>query len=126
MPRTTTRTLVPQGSSTFSAAEEFTYDLKSLQRATIVGETTGGGAHPGETHEIGGSLRVFIPQGRAINPITKTNWEGTGVTPDVPVAANDALAVAHEAALTKLIAQTEDAELKAARERARASLKKPS
>lgn len=76
---------------TFSAAEEFTYDLKCLQRATIVGQTTGGGAHPGDTHEIGGLLHVFIPQGRAINPITKTNWEGTGVEPDVKVPAEQAL-----------------------------------
>jgi hypothetical protein len=78
-------------SYTFSAAEEFAYNLKSLQRATIVGATTGGGAHPGGTHEIGGLLHVFIPQGRAINPITKTNWEGTGVAPHLEVPAEQAL-----------------------------------
>jgi hypothetical protein len=78
-------------STTFSAAEEFTYNLRNLERATIVGETTGGGAHPGGTHEIAGLLRVFIPQGRAINPITKTNWEGTGVEPHVKVPAEQAL-----------------------------------
>jgi hypothetical protein len=84
---------------TFSAAEEFAYNLKSLKRATIVGETTGGGAHPGETRRITEHFRVFVPTGRAINPLTKTNWEGTGVTPDVPVAAERALSTAHLAAL---------------------------
>jgi C-terminal processing protease CtpA/Prc len=84
---------------TFSAAEEFAYNLKSLKRATIVGETTGGGAHPGGTRRINDHFAVFVPSGRAINPITKTNWEGTGVTPDLPVAADLALKTAHLAAL---------------------------
>lgn len=85
-------------SSTFSAAEEFTYNLKCLGRATIVGETTGGGAHPGGVTPLHESLSVFIPAGRAINPITGTNWEGTGVIPDVPVEANAALDKALELA----------------------------
>lgn len=76
---------------TFSAAEEFTYDLKCLKRATIVGERTGGGAHPGAVHEIEGMLAVFIPDGRAINPVTGTNWEGVGVEPDLAVPAAEAL-----------------------------------
>lgn len=84
--------------STFSAAEEFTYNLRNLGRATIVGETTGGGAHPGDTHEIGGLLAVFIPEGRAINPITKTNWEGVGVEPHIRVAADRALDTARREA----------------------------
>ena len=77
--------------NTFSAAEEFTYDLKCLKRATIVGATTGGGAHPGDTHRIEDLVAVFIPAGRAINPITGTNWEGTGVAPDLAVAAEQTL-----------------------------------
>jgi C-terminal processing protease CtpA/Prc len=89
---------------TFSAAEEFTYNLKSLKRATIVGETTGGGAHPGGMRRINEHFGMFVPSGRAINPITKTNWEGTGVTPDLPVAAERALPTAHLAAL-KTIAE---------------------
>ena len=72
---------------TFSAAEEFTYNLKTQKRATIVGETTGGGANPGGTRPVAEHFIVFVPSGRAINPITKTNWEGTGVAPDVAVAA---------------------------------------
>lgn len=80
---------------TFSAAEEFTYNLKNLKRATIVGDTTGGGAHPVDDHwfKIDDSIYVEtrIPFGRAINPVTGTNWEGTGVVPDVAVPAEQAL-----------------------------------
>ncbi len=88
---------------TFSAAEEFTYNLKNLKRATIVGETTGGGAHPGGFRRLGEHFGAFIPSGRAINPISKTNWEGTGVTPDIPVSEAEALAAAHIAAVEALI-----------------------
>ncbi len=87
---------------TFSAAEEFTYNLKNLKRATIVGETTGGGAHPGMMVPLADHFTAFIATGRAINPITKTNWEGTGVQPDVEVDADKALDVARELALKKL------------------------
>jgi hypothetical protein len=93
---------------TFSAAEEFTYNLKCLKRATIVGETTGGGAHPGGMRKVHEHFGVFVPSGRAINPITKTNWEGTGVTPDVPVPAERALTTAHLAALRKIAADLDE------------------
>lgn len=87
---------------TFSAGEEFTNNLKTLKRATIVGETTGGGANPGGPRPINDHFAVWVPSGRAINPITKGNWEGTGVIPDVPVAAGIALETAYLAALSKL------------------------
>ena len=94
---------------TFSAAEEFTYNLKHLERATIVGETTGGGAHPVRGHEVEGyPVRMSLPFGRAVNPVTGTNWEGTGVGPHIEVAAGRALDVAHLEALTKLEEMTED------------------
>ena len=70
---------------TFSAAEEFTYNMKNLKRATIVGETSAGGAHPGGFRIATDGFLVWIPTGRAINPITKTNWEGTGIEPHVKV-----------------------------------------
>jgi hypothetical protein len=92
--------------ATFSAAEEFTYDLKNLKRATIIGETTGGGANPGSDQIVNDRFTVFVPSGRAINPITGTNWEGTGVQPDVAVRASDALVTAQQKALEKL-AQSE-------------------
>jgi hypothetical protein len=96
-------------SRTFSAAEEFTYNLKSLKRATIVGETTGGGAHPGGMQRLDDHFGMFVPSGRAINPITKTNWEGTGVAPDVSVPAAQALKTAQVAALKGISADLAEA-----------------
>jgi hypothetical protein len=89
-------------SRTFSGAEEFTYNLKNLKRATIVGETTGGGAHPVSGERIDDRFIIGVPFARAINPITKTNWEGTGVEPDVKVPAPDALITAQKLAAEKL------------------------
>lgn len=83
---------------TFSGAEEFAYNLKSLERATIVGETTGGGAHPTMGTRLDDHFMIGVPFARAINPITKTNWEGTGVEPDVKVPADQALATAKKLA----------------------------
>lgn len=79
---------------TFSGAEEFAYDLKNLKRATLVGETTGGGAHPTWRHRLDDHFSVSVPGARAVNPISKTDWEGTGVEPDVKVPADRALDVA--------------------------------
>jgi len=83
---------------TFSGAEEFTYNLKTRNRATIIGETTGGGANPGGMMPINEHFNIFIPTGKAINPVTKTNWEGTGVEPDIEVNAEEALDIALEKA----------------------------
>ena len=98
---------------TFSGAEEFTYNLKNLKRATIVGETTGGGAHPGGGFRIAEHFGMFVPTGRAISPITKTNWEGTGVTPDISVPADQALLVARLMALKKSLTTLTNPDFKA-------------
>lgn len=90
-------------SRTFSGAEEFSYNLKHLKRATIVGETTGGGAHPVRGERIDDRFVIGVPFARAINPITRTNWEGTGVEPDVKVPAADALTTAQKLAAEKLV-----------------------
>jgi hypothetical protein len=96
-------------SFTFSGAEEFSYNIKNLKRGTIIGETTGGGAHPVEGHTFD-NLHVFmsVPFGRAVNPITKTNWEGTGVEPDIIIPADQALIVARTEALKKLMEKETD------------------
>jgi C-terminal processing protease CtpA/Prc len=93
---------------TFSGAEEFTYNLKNLKRATVVGETTGGGAHPTAAHFINSHFGIRVPFARAINPITKTNWEGTGVTPDIACPADQALKSAHLLALQKKLDKSTD------------------
>ncbi len=99
---------------TFSAAEEFTYNLKNLKRAMIVGEVTGGGANPGQGVRITDHFGMFVPTGRAINPITKTNWEGTGVKPDVEVSAEQSLKIAYLDALKKVLAKSSDNQRRAA------------
>lgn len=91
---------------TFSGAEEFTYDLKNLKRATIVGETTGGGAHPVRAVPIDPHFDMAVPVARPINPVTKTDWEGTGVAPDYKTSRDEALPAAIKLAETKL--QTDD------------------
>ncbi len=95
---------------TFSGAEEFCYNLQTRKRGTIVGETTGGGANPGGTLRIDANFEAFIPGGRAINPITNTNWEGVGVKPDVECSADQALTTAHALAVGKLLETTKDEE----------------
>ncbi len=109
---------------TFSAAEEFTYNLKNLKRATIIGETTGGGAHPGGPRRINEHFGIWIPTGRAINPISKTNWEGVGVKPDIDVPADQALKVAHIAAMNKVLGRVTEPERRGAIKQAIESVQK--
>ncbi|HEX8290461.1 MAG TPA: S41 family peptidase [Pyrinomonadaceae bacterium] len=109
---------------TFSGAEEFSYNLKNLKRATLVGETTGGGANPGGGHRLTAHFGAFIPTGRAVSPVTRTNWEGTGVEPDVKVPADQALRTAQVMALKKAVEKTTDGELKRALQREIDSLQK--
>jgi retinol-binding protein 3 len=87
---------------TFSAAEDFTYALKNTKRATIVGETTGGGAHPVRPARADEHFVVGVPFARSISPITKGDWEGTGVVPDVKVAADEALSTALKLAVEQI------------------------
>jgi hypothetical protein len=88
--------------STISAAEQFCYDLKMLKRVTLVGETTRGSVHAGVFHRIDDHFGMGIPETRAINPFSKTDWEGTGLEPDVKVKAADALETAEKLAEGRL------------------------
>jgi hypothetical protein len=90
---------------TFSGAEEFAFDLKNQKRATIVGETTGGGAHPVSGHPVADYFMVGVPFAKSLDPVTKTNWEGSGVEPDVKVPAADALSTAQKLAMEKIQAK---------------------
>lgn len=83
---------------TFSAAEAVAYDLQALGRAVIVGEVTGGGAHPFEYRRVHMHFALDLPEARSVNPITGGNWQGTGVRPDVLVPAAQALVKATELA----------------------------
>ena len=100
---------------TFSAAEEFTFDLKNLNRATVVGDTTGGGGHTvaGYTFEFDGfRMGIRVPYGRAYNPENNEGWEGVGVTPHIAVPAEKALDAAHRDALGKLLEVETDEEFR--------------
>ena len=88
--------------ATWSGAEQFSYDLKMLKRATLVGETTRGGAHAGVFHRIDDHFGMGIPEERAVNPFGKTDWEGIGVEPDIKVKAADALKTAEKLAEGRL------------------------
>jgi C-terminal processing protease CtpA/Prc len=99
--------------STFSSAEDFAYSLQNLKRALVVGETTGGGAHSSRgPQRLTPSFTAIIPVGRSISPITKTNWEGTGVTPDIKSSAELSLGVAHMHALKALLEKETDPQWK--------------
>ncbi|MFE9205591.1 S41 family peptidase [Micromonospora sp. NPDC007230] len=89
---------------TVSGGEELAYDLQQLGRATVVGERTGGGAHPCVGHRVHPHLELTVPVLRPVNPVTGTNWEGCGVIPDVEVSAGAAQDVAYRRVLEALLA----------------------
>lgn len=93
---------------TFSGGEECAYDLQTQKRGVLVGETTGGGANPGDYVPLGQGFVAFIPTGRAINPVTGTNWEHVGVKPDIAVPAAGAMKIAYAAILKDLAAKATD------------------
>lgn len=93
---------------TFSAAEEFSYNLINLKRATVIGEVTKGGANPGASHQLTKHFNVFIPHGQAISPITQTNWEGKGVIPDINMKSEKAFETAYQYALNYVINHYQD------------------
>jgi hypothetical protein len=92
-------------SHTFSGGEELCYNLQALGRAELIGETTGGGAHPTRGFPVSGAVMIGIPFARSINPVTGTNWQGTGVVPDVAVPEDEAYDVAYAKALRHVLAQ---------------------
>jgi retinol-binding protein 3 len=105
---------------TFSGGEECAYNFQTQKRGTIIGEATGGGAHPGGTVPVADHYMIFIPTGRAINPVTNTNWEGVGVKPDIAVTCEQALDTARELAV-KTLTESKDEKL---RERVKGDLER--
>lgn len=96
------------GARTGSAAEEFAYNLRALERGTLIGRTTYGAANPGQDIDLGDGWSVFVSTGKAINPITDSNWEGVGVEPHVSVSEPAALTQAHELALGAALTRIDD------------------
>ncbi|MFX1286887.1 MAG: S41 family peptidase, partial [Promethearchaeota archaeon] len=95
-------------SRTFSAAEDFIYGLKCLDRITIIGETTKGGAHPVDFFKIQDQMILMVPTARTINPKTSTNWEGVGISPDISINSESAFDTAYVLALKNLIKSVEN------------------
>lgn len=96
-------------SRTFSAGESFAYFLKTAGRATLIGETTAGGAHPVTPAKVAAHFQLNVPYARSISPVTGTNWEGTGVTPDIGTSADAAMQTAYLLALERLMEASPDA-----------------
>ena len=96
------------GPDTFSAAEEFAYNLKHLSRAVMVGETTAGGANPGSGFRLADHFWMFIPTGQAMSLATGENWEGSGVLPDFKVPMELSLKTAQLLAFRKLMRDEEE------------------
>lgn len=111
-PRYTKPIAVLTSKNTFSGGEECAYDLQTQKRARLYGETTGGAANPGEMVALGHGLAAFVPTGRAINAVTKKDWEMVGVAPDVSLPAADALKAAYLALLEQNAGETKDPELR--------------
>jgi hypothetical protein len=90
--------------ATFSGGEEFAYILQTRRRATLVGEKTDGGANPGTSYRLNAHFEGFIPIGRTISPVTGTNWEGVGITPDFLLPQEQAFKAAYQMALESILA----------------------
>ena len=86
---------------TFSGAEDFSYGMQAVHRVTIVGDTSGGGAHPVGPVPVALGFVALIPFARSLNHYTHSDWEGTGVIPDIPTLSTGALEVVEKAFLTK-------------------------
>ena len=97
---------------TFSAAENFAYGMQHLRRAVIVGETTKGGAHPVDISIVKDDVLIQFSICESYNPISKSNWEGVGVKPDVEVSSDNAISSAHLIAIEKIMEKTAGQEYK--------------
>ena len=108
-PRNVTRpTYVLVSSRSASGGEGKPYILQDRHRAIVIGERTWAGANAAYPYQVNAVLKITIPFGEIKTALTNTNWEGTGVTPNVPIPAGDALTVARKMALVDLIKHTND------------------
>lgn len=93
---------------TGAAAEGFAYDLQQYKRATVIGAPTLGDAQVRTAPPISRHLLASIAVTRAVNKISRSNWESVGVQPDRMIAPADALNEAIKLATARLMA-TRDA-----------------
>jgi C-terminal processing protease CtpA/Prc len=110
------------GPKTFSGGEDLAFSLQQQGRAKTVGEATRGGAHPREQYKVDTYLDVTVSIARSFHPETGENWEGGGVRPDLPVAAEKAFDTAYELALEHVLELGGDGPRRAAADEAREAL----
>jgi len=110
------------GPDTFSGAEDLSYSLQQQKRAKTVGERTKGGAHPRDQFKVATHLDVTVSCARAINPVSRSNWEGGGVVPDIPVPAGDAFEAAYRLALDHVLTLGDTGPRRAVADEARLAL----
>ncbi len=79
------------GEGTFSSGEALAYHLQSQGRARLVGGRTPGAADHITPVVVSRHVRALLPEARVVDAVTGTNWEGTGVVPDIPCAPAEAL-----------------------------------
>ncbi|MDX2970946.1 S41 family peptidase [Kribbella solani] len=109
-------------SATFSGGEELSYNLQQFKRGVVVGERTGGGAHPRRGFKLHEQLEASVPVARSVNQVSGTNWEGTGVAPDVEVSAEQAFDEAYRRAAEYVLGMPADPVRNAVTDEARAVL----
>jgi len=93
---------------TFSAGEDFAYNMQAQKRAIVIGETTGGGAHGTRPYRLNEHFSASIPFSYSVNPVTHTDWEGSGVKPDINATSGQALLVAQTTAIKDLLQGNKD------------------
>ena len=93
---------------TGSAAEEFSFVLHNLGRATLVGERTAGAGHMVDFVDVPRDFVLGVSITRVSDPRTGLEWEGVGVQVDKPVEADRALVVAQQEALGLLAGRATD------------------
>ena len=93
---------------TFSASEMLAYGMQTINRAVIIGETTGGGAHGTFSQSVSNGFRLYVPYSTAVSPITKTSWEKVGVKPEIETSSDKALETAEMKIFEKIISNTKD------------------
>jgi peptidase S41-like protein len=82
---------------TYSSGEALAYHLQSQGRARLVGQRTPGAADHVTPVRLSRHVRVLLPEARVRDAVTGTNWEGTGVVPDIPCEPKEAVTMAIEA-----------------------------
>jgi hypothetical protein len=68
--------------------------MKRIESPRVLGRS----ARTSTIWAVAATWCIFVPLGRAINAITATNWEGTGVVPDVRSDRERAFEIALERA----------------------------